>query len=187
MNKKPILPIMVDLETLSTKSNAAVIEIALVPFSLREDLGHFTALINMNDSAAYEEFSIDQDTVDFHEKTSDILTASSASPVGVVGAGVDAFYYLSNLAQTYEIHLWARGKDFDIPILTNFLRTVNTPEMPWDFWNTHCLRDLAKLYSEVKAPATNTHRALADAINQVNHIRKLAAFCPRAHKFIWGE
>lgn len=70
-----------------------------------------------------------------------------------------------------EVHYWARGKDFDFPILTSYAMQNNFtyPFMrDYAFSRIHCIRDLEKFFGiDGKQYAnTNPHNAFDDAVQE---------------------
>ncbi|MNC14359.1 hypothetical protein D3C75_621350 [compost metagenome] len=71
-----------------------------------------------------------------------------------------------------ELVIWCQGTDFDIPIITNFLKHYQY-HLPWGYTNVRDIRTLAALFPEVEYKKGN-HTALEDATMAAQYLRKLA-------------
>lgn len=189
--KKQRLAVMVDLETLCTRKNAAVIDIALIAIHLRGGQAESLELEIQVSPASYEgdfTFSVSPATMDFHQRqNSGLLEKCRMVGMDWREAAARINQYLSSLSSAYEVHLWARGKDFDGPILENLLFRAGFNDVPWKFSNMHCLRDLCQLFPEVKQASYGNHTALADARAQVTQLLDIASYSERASNYIFGR
>ena len=181
---KPKLPIMLDCETLSLAHNAAVIEVALVPF----DRWEYQSKVFTIDPQSFKQgdgFDISQDTINFHQKQGTGLI-DRCSQVGSSwrSAAVDIINYFQQF-RNLEIHLWAQGKDVDIPWLSGLLTKAGM-RLPWHYTHTHCLRDLAQQYPEIPRAYYGDHTALKDCQAQVKHIQDIAKGNRRVAEWVWG-
>lgn len=119
MEKKPILNIMVDLETASTKENAAILSWAMVAFSTNgEEIPDFIfeRVVTLR-SCFFAGMKIEVDTQEWWEKQTPqakhhILTGEADS---IRTVAKDAYMQLEALAESHDIYLWSRGIDFDLP------------------------------------------------------------------------
>lgn len=183
--KKPYLPIMVDIETLSLSRHAAIIDIALAPIG---DFGEGKRwLLNPSSYCNHNQFIRDPETLAFHASNKTGLL-EDAELVGHSWQRVamELHDHLKGYTGQYELHMWSQGKDFDFPIL-EFLFTEAGLKTPWKYSNTHCLRDFAKFFPEVKRSWYGNHTAMQDVKAQVKHIKDIAAYSERFYKFLYGE
>lgn len=182
---KPKLPIMVDLETLSLKRNAAVIDIAMC--AVTDDGAMHQWYLRPESYTNSFEFDVDPATINFHtnQKTG-IMGVAEARGQHWRDISVEVVSYLTNLAHHYEIHLWSQGKDFDMPVLENLLAQAGC-KAPWKYSNTHCLRDLAQQYPEVKRMKWGNHTAKLDVEAQSQHLKDLAAASDRVYRWVYGD
>jgi len=173
-NPKPKLNLMIDLETLSTEPNAAILSIAAKPFLHSEPRETFYMRLDPLQYDAYSPaYSVCQDTINWWDKqhpaarrevfggTESILTAMTAF----------SFYCISLDAQIIP---WSKGSDFDLPILANAFDQCNIP-IPWKYDDHRCFRTLDKLMSKnwPTEPFKGTkHSALDDAIHQAELAQK---------------
>lgn len=150
-NKKPRMDVMCDMETVSLKENAGLLSIALVPFRISKQVdvpfdgrAPFYCAIDLAscfmagmDMVGCQEWWMKQDP----KAISCIL---SMVKVPVVKAINEAYRYLSELAEQYELVMWSRGMDFDFPKLEwCFNKFVEKP-LPYHYWNKRDVRTLVK-------------------------------------------
>ena len=119
MEHKPILNIMVDLETASTKENAAILSWAMMPFHTDgdkfEDADGFHRIVSLT-SCFLAGMSFEDRTQQWwmkqDPKSKDVLLHTEGKNIQDVT--LESFAYLENLSQEYDLYLWSRGIDFDI-------------------------------------------------------------------------
>lgn len=181
---KPKIPIMLDCETLALTTNAAVIEVALVPF----DRWEWPAFVGTIDPQSYrvgDGFDISQDTVNFHQKNGrGLIDRCSATGKSWRAVAQDIIEFF-NQFRNYDIHIWCQGKDKDITWLENILIRAGY-RLAWHYTHTHCLRDLAQQYHEVPKAWHGDHTALKDCQAQIKHIQDIAKGNRRVAEWIWG-
>lgn len=161
--------VMIDLETLSTESNALILTIGAIKFSLNDLEGKIgdtfyrridlSSYYNMTNNSLLDHIIHKSQTIQSEINTSsnhhfDINSNtlswwSSQS----IQARSEAFYgddrvnikdallsFIQWLDKT--IYVWSHGSCFDIPILENALKIFNY-KVPWKFWN---IRDTRTIY-----------------------------------------
>lgn len=162
------LDICLDLETLSTKPNAAIIQIAAKSFCVTEDDGSetfihdsaemFEAYVDFTDIVlSYPYLDIDTETrLWWKEKQSSAAAQfrqfnHTAFPLR--SALADLCLFLLGKKKYYhadEIILWCQGKDFDIPILLNAMRECGI-KPPFNPKKARCSRDFLFWSAELMA------------------------------------
>lgn len=181
---RPKLPIMLDIETISLRPNAAIIDIAFKPATDDGILRQW--YINPDSYTDNFEFDVDSETIKFHEsQKTGIMRTATTYGVHWGRATEEINSYLKNLGNSYEIHLWSRGKDADIPWLNNLFHQAGY-KTPWKYSHTHCLRDLGDLYSHVHRTSFGNHTAARDVEAQCKHLQDIAATSDMAYRFIYG-
>ena len=182
------LRIMLDLETMSTAANAAIVQIGACANDGRDD---FSIRVRLA-SSVKAGLSIDPYTVEWW------LTQSDAARTSVFGAkAVEdrrslefALHSFANWlgthhnndgtlgAQPVECELWALPAQFDVTILGEAYRALNmTP--PWHYRAPRCLRTLTSLFPDVpRIKSELEHDALADAKAQMQYLEALLARLP---------
>jgi DNA polymerase III epsilon subunit-like protein len=181
--KKLFNHVMIDLETLSTKSNATICSIGAIEFDIETgEIGRqFHEKVQIQ-SCLDLGCHIDGLTIEWWLKQSDKARTElvrEAKPVGQVLFKLS--HWMSELAPDFGV--WANGKGFDLPILISaFERVGQRP--PWNYWQERDVRTLAMLSpipKEKRVFKGEKHDALDDCKNQIDlvssvyqHIKKVA-------------
>lgn len=164
--------IMLDLETMSTKSDSAILAIGACVFypgyehPISEKF--YTAI---NPLSAAECGHMDVGTIKWWmEQESDAKKAAWTGNASLQ----KALYQFHDWIKSVEIPekpamVWGNGADFDNVILTHAYNYCTIP-LPWNFRNNMCYRTLKNLQERKKAPS---HNALQDAIDQAEHAQKI--------------
>ena len=119
MGKKPILNIMLDLETTAKTENAGILSWAMVAFTVNgEDIPEFTfeRVVTLR-SCFFAGMKIEADTQEWWDKQDPqakhhILTREAES---IRTVAKEAYMQLEALADNHDVYLWSRGIDFDLP------------------------------------------------------------------------
>ena len=119
MEQKPVLDIMIDLETASIKEDAAILSWTMLPFSPKGeevDACYFHRVISLT-SCFLHGMDIDRKTQTWWMEQDASAKDQLLEEVNVTinQAANDAFDWLSDLSEKYDLYLWSRGIDFDIP------------------------------------------------------------------------
>jgi exodeoxyribonuclease VIII len=161
--------IMVDLETMGNRGNAAIVSIGAVrfdPTGLKEE---FYKVIDL-DSSVMAGMDIDVSTVSWWLRQG-AEARKIFTDVGVTSlkaALVDFKIFIGKGAE-----VWGNGADFDNVILKSAYDAVELP-LPWQYWNNRCYRTMKGLYKQVKLDRTGTHHnALDDAKTQAEHLIRI--------------
>ena len=173
-----MLNVMVDIETMSTRSNAAVISIGAVKFNPEGTPGV------LGDSA-------DSEYHDFYTA----VDLQSCIDLGMRVDGATVMWWLgqSDKARLREgavsisaalnelmiwfgpnsLPTWGNGAAFDCVVLRNaYLATGVYP--PWRYTDERCYRTLRSVFPAIEyVPPTLAHDALEDARAQATHCQKL--------------
>lgn len=149
-NKKKELQIMIDLETVSNGPDAGILSMAFVPFGVDgeerpvDDI--FYRVIDLTscymsgmNMTGCQEFWVKQDP------KAKAVILNAPEKVSIQSASADAFGFLSALAENYDLVMWCRGLDYDIPKLEYcFARFVEKP-LPYKYSHKRdvrtCLHD----------------------------------------------
>jgi len=181
MNDKaqPTRQVMLDIETLDTKSTAAIISIGMTLFSVEEGIvDTYYREIDLQ-SCLDLGLTISTDTLHWWLRGINLLptlidvTDSTYKRTGTIQL------VLTNLINRLESWIpdidnrliWCKGTDFDISILCNAYNLIGYP-VPWKYNKVRDLRTLIKLFPQVPAPPKpdNLHNALTDARWQTQHL-----------------
>lgn len=176
--------VMVDVETLDTRTSAVILSIGAVRFDIEKpyQLGErFHVHIDI-DSCLEHGRTVSGSTVlwwlgqddDARSKLTDAKRVSLPVALDQLSVFINE-----------KDRVWGNGAAFDNAILSDAYRTVGHPQ-PWRFWGDMCYRTLKNLYKHVPKPTFDgvAHDALDDACNQALHLQliyeRIAAQTPAA-------
>lgn len=175
--------IMLDLETMGTGPNAAIVAIGAVEFELTKTGGQlgdsFYQCISL-ESAMATGGQVDAGTVLWWLKQSDAARAMFAQPAIHVDDALHKFLvWMSQRGESKNLRVWGNGASFDNVILASAYRRACMP-LPWNSFNDRCYRTVKSMHPAAPAiQRTGTHHnAKDDAINQANHL--IAMLTPAA-------
>lgn len=173
--------VMIDLETLGTRPNAAIVQVGALAFEARprgrvwNDKG-FNEYVAVQDGAG----TVDNGTIAWW------LQQPNAAKLGLalMAANPEA-HVLNQLLSwpgkvvegaTWEDvdTVWAQPSNFDLPILAAAFARYGM-EPPWAHWKTRCARTLFALTGgkpPVDAKGLTVHDALDDCLIQVMQVQK---------------
>ena len=160
--------IMIDLETLATSSNAAILSIGAVkfdPFSEElksPDMESFYIRVDL-DSCNELDLEVHDSTIEWWAKQSPEAQDEAFNPEGRVTVQ-DAFNQLYKFCWG-ATRVWSNGSGFDIVICENIFKKINK-KIPWDFWQVRDVRTAFDLGIDPQRPPITAHHALEDAWNQ---------------------
>ncbi len=168
---------MLDLETLGLRPNAAIIQIAAVPFNFETGeyappLGTFDEVVDKISSVAYGG-TFDNNTIEFWDK----LEVSHKELYDYVMSGTQSIHYVLHKLQGFisehmeeNFNLWAHST-FDPVVLTSAYTNANITA-PFKHWQPKDLRTLEYLsrcgYKDRPKFIGVQHNALDDCIHQIN-------------------
>lgn len=171
------LRIMVDLETLSSKSNAVIVSIGAVPFDPETgvDVGRpFYEVLARGDQTGYGRH-IDPSTIDWWLQQSEAARAvfkapATSSPELALGRFSHYVFHLAELAglKPEDAQVWGYGSTFDNVVLRSLYQDVGL-KAPWSYRCDRCHRTLMSIANglvEMPAREGTYHNALDDAIYQ---------------------
>lgn len=164
--------IMVDLETMSTKHNAAIVSIGAVEMDFKnKTLGKEPFYINIDLKSSQDAgLHIDADTVNWWMmQKDDARKALTGNRESLIDALTDFYRWLQKIGGVCRI--WGNGANFDNVILRNAYEAVGVT-CPWPFWNDMCYRTIKNMHPDVWQPTRSGtyHNALDDATFQAEHL-----------------
>lgn len=157
--------LMVDIETLSSEPDAAIISIGAVGIvDYKEICSGFYVNVDANQPNRH----IDHSTVEWwFSQKDEIIKATLINQLPLVKALQYLSHFYSNLCCQ---EIWSNGADFDCLILTRAMRTLHI-KCSWSFRDHRCYRTIKNLYPHIKRSNTdNLHNAFSDAKNQAQHL-----------------
>jgi exodeoxyribonuclease VIII len=168
--------VMIDLETLSTRPDAAILSIGAVKFDLWNNklLDSFHQAIDIG-SCLEAGLKVEGSTLGFwlSEKQADARREIYAMET------VELFYVLEGLGAWLLDDggvkgVWGNGATFDNVIMASAYRAAQLP-LPWTHKQDRCFRTIKNLYPAVEVADEGTaHTALADAKWQARYMLRLA-------------
>jgi hypothetical protein len=169
--------VMLDLETMSVMSNAAIVAIGAVAFDPDTgDLGPtFYCNVDLDSSAAYGLHIQGRTVMWWLERSEDARTALLDDPLPLDEALRRFAAYLRPLG---EICVWGNGATFDNVILGNAYMAAGL-EQPWSYTNDRDVRTIEAIgqgicdaAEEVERQGTH-HNALDDALYQARYVSQI--------------
>ena len=168
--------VMIDLETLATSPDAAILTIGAVKFDpFGKDI----------EEPAMDSFYVRVDLDSCHEiglVTNDDTIAWWANQDQAVqdeafGEGADRLHIKDAMDQLYKFcwgakRVWSNGAAFDIPICETVFTRIGKA-IPWNFWQVRDVRTAFDLGINPQMPPVTAHHALADAYNQAVGIQNV--------------
>jgi DNA polymerase III epsilon subunit-like protein len=168
--------LMVDLETLATTPNAAILTIGAVTFDPNSTkiYDEFYRRVELESLDALDTY-IDDGTLEWWSKQDKAAQDEAFDPEGrePIQNVLGDFYKFCMGSSRF----WSHGAAFDIVILEYYFRKINKP-FPWNFWDVRDTRTIFDLGLDPEMPQANKHNALEDARRQAigvqNMMRKLS-------------
>lgn len=180
--------IMIDIETLSTRSHACVIAIACIRFDRNEkdqdlkeipDKDQFFRRVTVS-SCVNLGLHIDENTVKWWEgQDKEVYSAMFDNPeekedIKTVMLALTKF--IEESGSIYSRCIWSHGASFDIPILSEIYTRLGLA-IPWKYIN---IRDTRTLYelggidlrTSAGVPRCNYHHPLHDCRTQIWGVKK---------------
>lgn len=173
---------MLDIETLSTNSNAAIVSIGAVVFDPATGLlaDEFYRIIDMEDALKYG--LSDEDTLEWWDNQDEEAKAIFRPEAGAIEfeqALGEFSVWVTNMQLTHggQVKMWSNGSGFDLVILRNGYAMADIP-CPWNFWNEFDVRTIVELGRQKCGvnPKKDmpfegeAHNALADAKHQARYV-----------------
>lgn len=161
--------LMLDLETMGTKSNSAILSIGAVEFDILTGKTGKEFYRNISlQSCISLGLKVDADTIMWWMQQSDDARNSltERKVVSIQQALIDFKEFCSK-----EYQIWGNPARFDCGILLNAYNKAGMP-IPWDFRKERCVRTLVSFNPEIKNNLEFTgiaHNALADCYHQIKY------------------
>lgn len=160
---------MVDLETLSTMPNAAVLSIGAVAFTSEGVLSNeFYVNIDPDDCDTYG-LHVSADTVAWWSQQSDEAKKALEVDRHLL---YDALVLFNNWVKEVKAEtLFGNGADFDNPILKSCFQAIDA-DLPFKPWAGRCYRTIKSIpgMPKIDRSSGTHHNALDDARNQALHL-----------------
>lgn len=169
---------MLDLETLGTKSDAAILSIGATVFDLNSGItkNSFYQIVDLQSSI--DNGRVEAGTLKWwlnqSKRAQFIFFDDTAKILADALQGLSSFIK-NNTNESVQV--WSNGASFDIAILSNAYRNNNI-QLPWNFRNERDVRTIVYLAKEIKnidvtkslTFSGEKHNALDDAIHQSKYV-----------------
>ena len=157
--------VMIDLETLATSSEAAILTIGAVKF---DPFGN--GIDNSHNNKLYLKVDLDScHDINLEVNDDTISWWASQSPDAIEEAfGSDNRIQITDaFADLYKFcwgaqRVWSNGAGFDIVICETVFKRIHKA-IPWNYWQVRDVRTMFDLGINPQRPAVTAHNALADA------------------------
>jgi len=161
--------VMIDVETLGTRSNAVIMSIGAVQFDLKGNIKQrFHKRIDI-DSCLNRGLQVDGSTIEWWLKQSkENIEKLLAVPIGFLGEILDELTECFEMMDKEKIYVWSHGSNFDTVLLENAYKACD--RSIW--WKYSHVRDTRTLFdiANYKYVAKGGHDALEDATNQAKAV-----------------
>lgn len=165
--------IMLDLETMGTSHNSAIIAIGAVKFGSKGLGEEFYQVVDLQSSVNVG-LVMDPTTVLWWMKQSGPARLEFEREGAPLSIALHQFHQWVSTSTNPRI--WGNGVDFDNVVLANAY-TACKIEAPWKYWNNRCFRTMKAVFSGVPYDKpTVAHNALQDAKAQAEHLVKIMQF-----------
>ncbi len=160
--------IMIDLETLATSPDAAILTIGAIRFDPFGDdykdptCDKFYVKVDL-DSCDRIGLATNEDTIAWWANQSKEAQDEAFSPDGRIDI-VDAMNQLYKFCWGAK-RVWSHGAAFDVVICEHIFKKIGKA-VPWNFWQVRCTRTLFDIGIDPQRPPVLKHHALEDAWNQ---------------------
>lgn len=162
--------VMIDLETMSTESNASIASIGAVKFSIEEGvIDTFYCTVDVAD-CKLQGLHISADTIKWWSRQpKEVLEMLRKDNLSLK----DALTKFSVWYGTTQYPTWGCGADFDNVIMENAYKATEM-RRPWSAWKNRCYRTIREVIKLSEDERQGTyHNALDDALHQTKHLLKI--------------
>lgn len=163
--------IMLDLETMSTRPNAAIVTIGAAAFDDEgiHDRFYQRVLLRSSQEAGLH---FDADTVTWWLEQPAGARAELTKREGATTLDVALLRLTGFIKHNPLDGVWGDGATFDNVITREAYRAVGQ-ECPWKYQQDRCYRTMKNLVQMLKPENPNAHNALADAECQAEHLIRI--------------
>ena len=175
--------LVLDLETLGTKTNSCILSVGAVIFDpYKTDVYDFVCQNTEKSpdiSTYYKRVSlescenigmtIDDSTVEWWAKQSMEAQEEAFSDEDRHNIK-DVIVELNKFSKPCK-KFWAKSPDFDCSIIDNYALVLNIG-VPWQFWETRCIRTIED-FIEFKSATVNSHHALQDCFYEAASVQNM--------------
>lgn len=168
------IEIMLDLETLSTQSNAAIVQLSAVSFDRAHIFNERIARSSYNHLLG--RFAISVDTLNWWEQQPSQVRNYVMGGVLHPATVLEMFSkWIKALPE--EPIVWANPVIFDMPILEHAYSAFDLP-YPLNARNYRCFRTMSEEFASIipRDRSKVTHNAFEDCLEQITHLQTIREF-----------
>ena len=163
--------IMVDIETMGTEFDSAIVSIAAVKFDdtkVNQEFNQSVSLVSSMDVG----LSVSAETILWWIKQKNTISDSFSYSKNNI---VDVLNNFNDFIG-WRPCIWGNGSDFDNVILDNAFKCCGIKK-GWTYKGNRCYRTMSKLFPNIEyTPPKESHVAIYDAISQAEHLIKIGEF-----------
>lgn len=171
--------LMIDLETLGTKSNSVILSIGAVEFDINTGQPGevFYEKIDFQ-SALNCGLTVEASTIMWWMKQNEQARMELADAKGKVLnlVLIEFAQFIKKLrSDNIQLQVWGNSARFDLGLLNDAYRAVNM-DIPWDFRDERCVRTLVSFEPEIKKQTKfrgAEHNALDDCYHQIKYCSEI--------------
>ena len=167
------IEIMLDLETMSTETDAAIVSIGAVVMDFKKGIvgEKFYTAVDLQ-SSLKSGGHISAFTVNWWLQQSESARQALLKDPKTISLALEGFtFWAYKHGPREKIRIWGKGAAFDNVVLRSAYKRMNYEE-PWKFRNDMCYRTEEALNKDIPLPGREgtAHNALDDAIFQAVHL-----------------
>lgn len=167
--------VMVDLETLSTRTNATILTIGAVRFDPLgddpiEEKDKLYLKVSIESSGELD-MHIDDGTLEWWAKQSPEAQDEAFTEEGRITA-LDAFSQLYKFCWGASC-FWSNGAGFDIVVCDSYYSALQRAA-PWKYWQIRDVRTYFDLGIDPQMPKVTAHNAVEDAVAQTIGVQNVS-------------
>lgn len=170
---KKTIDIMIDIETLGTRTCCPVISIGAAAFDLNSILSTFYTALNVSEQIDSKIRQVDAGTIKWWMSQSNAAKTVFKEDAVATKLGLQKLTdYINSFGKDADIYVWGNGATFDISILESLYYDYNLP-VPWKYSKVMDQRTVKRfLGKEIKVLRKGTyHNAVDDAVTQAEYVQ----------------
>ena len=178
-----MLDIMIDLETMGTSPNSAIVSYGAAAFDYKTgEIGHtIYRVIDLRDTMKYPEFNIEAGTLYWWLEQSEEARQALVQDdnrESLLQAMLSLETFILGVGNPHRLRLWGNGPTFDNAMIRYTHRVARGTDLPIPFWNDRCVRTVKGFYPDnmfkewrIDNSRRGTyHNALDDAKYQIKYL-----------------
>ena len=172
--------LMIDLETLGSKSNSVILSIGAVEFNLDTGETGRTFYQNISIQSCLDHgLKIEGENVLWWFTQSDAARLALATDIKPLGESLYLFRKFIETLGIDNLMVWGNGSRFDLGVLHDAYSAVKSQQVPWQFRNERDVRTHIMDHLDIKDNTIREgveHNALDDCLHQIKYccaVRKI--------------